>query len=148
MGAMSLAAADRRRFGRTRCSLPVELRTPLVRCGGLVARDISFDGLAVEPGAGVSPVSFMALLGRWPTLTVRLALPGGMARVRARLAWAGPVREAGRSGWQAGLQFTRVGPQARAAIRAFLRDRAIRTMLETYQDPRSKNLRAPAGVLR
>ena len=136
MGALSLLSADQRRYDRSRCRIQVAVRTPLVSCDGLVARDISPEGIGVEPGE-VSREAFLRLVRWGRRFTVKLRLPSGEVRARARLAWTG---RAG-AGWRAGLEFVRVGPRAREAIRGFVRELCVEKMIRDYADVEEKNLR-------
>ena len=43
--------------------------------------------------------------------------------------------------WRAGLEFVRVGPAGREAIRRYLRERSLARMVENYADLGAKNLR-------
>jgi hypothetical protein len=140
MGALSLLTAERRRFTRTRCSIPATLRTPNVTCTGLEAVDICADGLGLKI-AGFSAESTVRLMAASRSFVIRLELPTGRVRARARLSWSVRIRENGAAAWRLGLTFVKTGPSSREAIRRFLQETAVRRMIENYADLGQKNLR-------
>jgi hypothetical protein len=140
MGALSLITAEQRKFERSRCRVPVTLKTPLVKCRGIVARDISAQGIGVEVGE-ISPETFIRLTGWCKRFTVKFQLPGGAVRARARLAWKRKVRGPEGTALRAGLEFIKIGRTSRERIRDFLREQSIERMIANYADPHEKDLR-------
>lgn len=140
MGALSLITAERRRFARTRCSISATLRTPNVTCTGLEAVDICPDGIGLKL-SGFSAESTVRLMASSRSFVVKLELPTGRVRARARLSWSVRIREDGAAAWRLGLAFLRTGPSSREAIRRHLQETAVQRMIDTYADLKKKNLR-------